>query len=40
MGTRCQRFSALLRDGVVEQLNIEQAGKFEVSDAGSLLKQL
>lgn len=40
MGVRCQRFSALLRDGVVEQLNIEQAGKFEVSDARSLLNQL
>lgn len=40
MGVRCQRFSALLRDGVVEKLNIEQPGKFEVSDAGSLLNQL
>lgn len=40
LGVRCQRFSALLRDGVVEQLNIEQAGKFEVSDARSLLNQL
>jgi len=40
MGVRCQRFSALVRDGVVEQLNIEQPGKFEVSDARSLLSQL
>ena len=40
MGVRSQRFSALLRDGVVEQLNIEQPGKFEVSDARSLLGQL
>lgn len=40
MGTRCQRFSALVRDGVVEQLNIEQPGKFEVSDARSLLNTL
>lgn len=40
MGVRVQRFSALLRDGVVEQLNIEQPGKFEVSDARSLLNQL
>lgn len=40
MGVRSQRFSALLRDGVVEQLNVEQPGKFEVSDATSLLKQL
>ena len=40
MGVRSQRFSALLRDGVVAQLNIEQPGKFEVSDAHSLLNQL
>lgn len=40
LGVRCQRFSALLRDGVVEQLNVEQPGKFEVSDAQSLLNQL
>ena len=40
MGMRCQRFSALLRDGVVEQLNLEQPGKFEVSDARTLLNQL
>ncbi|NYT22738.1 peroxiredoxin [Alcaligenaceae bacterium] len=40
MGVRSQRFSALLRDGVVEQLNVEQPGKFEVSDARSLLGQL
>lgn len=40
MGVRSQRFSVLLRDGVVEQLNIEQPGKFEVSDAQSLLNQL
>jgi len=40
MGIRSQRFSALLRDGVVEQLNVEQPGKFEVSDARSLLNQL
>lgn len=40
MGVRSQRFSALLRDGVVEQLNVEQPGKFEVSDARSLLSRL
>jgi peroxiredoxin len=27
-------------DGVVRQLNREAPGKFEVSDAGTLLKQL
>src|SRR5690554_183297 len=40
MGVPCQRFSALIRDGVVEQLNIEAPGKFEVSDAATLLSQL
>ena len=40
MGVRCQRFSALLRDGVVEQLNIEAPGKFEVSDAAGMLSRL
>lgn len=40
LGIRSQRFSALLRDGVVEQLNVEEPGKFEVSDAATLLDQL
>ncbi len=40
MGVRCQRFSALLRDGVVEQLDVEAPGKFEVSDAASMLSRL
>lgn len=40
MGTRSQRYSMLVQDGVVRQLNIEQAGKFEVSNAETLLKQL
>jgi len=40
MGTRCQRFSALIDNGVVKTLNIEGPGKFEVSDAGTMLKQL
>ena len=39
MGTRMQRFSMLVVDGVVKSLNIEQAGKFEVSDAETMLKQ-
>ncbi len=39
MGTRMQRFSMLVVDGVVKTLNIEQAGKFEVSDAETMLKQ-
>ena len=40
MGIRCQRFSMLVDDGVVKQLNIEQPGKFEVSNAETLLGQL
>jgi len=40
MGVRMQRFSMLLDDGVVKQLNVEAPGKFEVSDADTLLKQL
>jgi len=40
MGLRSDRYSMLVEDGVVKQLNRETPGKFEVSDAGSLLKQL
>lgn len=40
MGMRCQRFSMLVDDGVVKTLNIEGPGKFEVSDAESMLKQV
>ena len=39
MGIRVQRFSALVQDGVVKSLNIEAPGKFEVSDADTMLKQ-
>ncbi len=40
MGLRMKRFSMLLDDGVVKQLNIEAPSKFEVSDAATMLKQL
>jgi peroxiredoxin len=40
MGTRGQRFSMLVSDGVVEQLNVEAPGEFKVSSADYLLGQL
>jgi peroxiredoxin len=40
MGVRMQRFSMLVDDGVVKQLNVEAPGKFEVSGAETMLKQL
>jgi len=40
MGLRGQRFSMLVRDGIVEQLNIEEAGAFKVSSAEYLMGQL
>ena len=40
MGIRTQRFSMLIEDGVVKQLNVEAKGKFEVSNAETMLKQL
>jgi len=39
MGVRSQRYSMLIDDGVVKTLNIEAPGKFEVSDADTLLMQ-
>ena len=39
MGVRLQRFSMLVVDGVVKTLNIEAPGKFEVSNAETMLKQ-
>ena len=39
MGVRSQRYSMLVKDGVVKTLNIEAPGKFEVSDAKTLVDQ-
>jgi peroxiredoxin len=39
MGVRSQRFSMLVDNGVVKTLNIEAPGKFEVSNAETLLAQ-
>ena len=39
MGVRSQRYSMLVRDGVVQALNVEAPGKFEVSGAETLLAQ-
>lgn len=40
LGVRMKRCSMLVEDGVVKQLNVEAPGKFEVSDAATMLKQL
>ncbi len=40
MGVRSQRYSMLVENGIVKQLNIEAPGQFQVSDAATLLKQL
>jgi len=40
MGIRSQRWSMLADDGVVKSLHVEAPGKYEVSDADTLLKDL
>ena len=40
MGVRSNRYSMLVVDGVVKSLNVEAPGKFEVSDADTMLKQV
>ena len=39
MGLRSNRYSMLVKNGKVATLNIEAAGKFEVSDAATMLAQ-
>jgi peroxiredoxin len=40
MGTRSQRYSMIVTDGVVKELNVEQGGEFKVSSADYMLAQL
>jgi len=40
MGQRSQRYSMLVNDGVVEQLNVEAPGEYSASSAETLLGQL
>ena len=40
MGQRGQRFSMVVNDGKVEQLNVEAPGDFRVSSAEHMLEQL
>ena len=40
MGQRSQRYSMIVNDGVVEQLNVETGGEYTVSGAETLLGQL
>lgn len=39
MGIRSNRYSMLVKDGIVTTLNVEGPGKFEVSDAQTMLAQ-
>jgi peroxiredoxin len=40
MGPRSKRYSMIVKDGVVSQLNVEEAGEYKVSSAEHLLTQL
>ncbi|MEM9616863.1 MAG: peroxiredoxin [Pseudomonadota bacterium] len=40
MGERSQRFSAIIENGVVQELNIEAPGAFDVSSAEHMISQL
>lgn len=40
MGERSKRYSMLVKNGVVEKLNVEQGGEYKVSSAEYLLGQL
>jgi peroxiredoxin len=40
LGERGSRWSAIVDDGVVEQLNVEEPGAFSVSSADYLIDRL
>lgn len=40
LGRRSRRYAMVINDGVVEQLNVEEGGKLEVSDVDSMLQVL
>jgi peroxiredoxin len=40
MGVRSQRYSMLVENGVVKSINVEAPGKFEVSNAETMLTKL
>jgi peroxiredoxin len=40
MGKRSQRYSMIINDGVVEQLNVEAPGEYRSSSAEYMLDQL
>jgi peroxiredoxin len=40
MGKRSQRYSMIVNDGVVEQLNVEAPGEYRASSAETMLDQL
>ena len=40
MGPRSQRYSMIVKDGVVKELNVESGGEYRVSSAEYMLEQL
>ena len=40
LGKRSQRYSMIVKDGVVKELNVEEGGEFRVSAADYMLAQL
>jgi peroxiredoxin (alkyl hydroperoxide reductase subunit C) len=40
LGVRSDRYAMIVEDGVIKTLDREAPGKFEVSDAASILKKL